>query len=333
MEEIVRYKKAVATQEALIEKEKQASILAEQKASGQHALVLADKINTGLVLSTSNTADSQVNLFKIAGEKIRSNSKFLWLDITDDWSESWDRFDSAVRERAEAISSFLLTWITPITTALADASNAWVQLEQANIDKVKQQTVEAENTKYQAEVDRISTTIEDKAEKNNQLETLEIQHNKELAKITQEAMKKEREAKSKVKNYMIAESIANTSLAVTKALGSAVFPVNLAVAGLVLAKGIFEVERIKAQEFATGVRNFMGGMAIVGERGAELVELPTGANVYSHEQSLAMAGAGGGIELNLMFTGNYILNEASASGLADIISDVIIGRVKKERLI
>lgn len=46
-------------------------------------------------------------------------------------------------------------------------------------------------------------------------------------------------------------------------------------------------------KFARGVRNFSGGLAIVGEEGAELVELPRGANVYSHNQSKAMMGGGG----------------------------------------
>jgi tape measure domain-containing protein len=33
--------------------------------------------------------------------------------------------------------------------------------------------------------------------------------------------------------------------------------------------------------FAQGVKNFMGGLAIVGEHGEEMVQLPTGSNVYS----------------------------------------------------
>lgn len=329
---IVTYKKAIAQQEKDIEKEKQASILAEQKSSGQSSIMQQERISTAIILSSVGLAESQVNIFKTANEKIRQDSKFLWLNITANWEDDWETFDRNVRETAGEIATFLTTWVTPITTALADVSNAWVSLEQANIDKIKQQTIDAETEKYNAEYDRISTTVEDEKEKNAQLENLESAHNKELAKIQREAMQKEREAKAKVKNLMILEAIANTSLAVTKALGSAVFPVNLAVAGLVLAKGVFEIERIKAQEFASGVKNFVGGMAWVGEQGKELVQLPQGSNVYSHSQSMAMAGAGG-LQINLDINGNYILNEASASNLADIISDVIIGRVKKERLI
>lgn len=42
--------------------------------------------------------------------------------------------------------------------------------------------------------------------------------------------------------------------------------------------------------FANGVRNFSGGLAIVGERGPELVSLPRGASVFSNEESRGMAG-------------------------------------------
>lgn len=40
--------------------------------------------------------------------------------------------------------------------------------------------------------------------------------------------------------------------------------------------------------FASGVRNFEGGMAVVGENGPELVNLPKGSNVYSNEESRGM---------------------------------------------
>jgi TP901 family phage tail tape measure protein len=37
--------------------------------------------------------------------------------------------------------------------------------------------------------------------------------------------------------------------------------------------------------FATGVRNFAGGLAVVGERGPELVNLPPGSDVYNNRES------------------------------------------------
>jgi hypothetical protein len=69
------------------------------------------------------------------------------------------------------------------------------------------------------------------------------------------------------------------------------------------AKGIADkvggsVKNFKIPGFATGVRNFSGGMALVGERGPELVELPRGANVYNNKQSQAMVSGGGGTTIN-----------------------------------
>ena len=50
---------------------------------------------------------------------------------------------------------------------------------------------------------------------------------------------------------------------------------------------------------ASGVRNSPGGLAIVGEEGPELMNVPRGADIYSHAESRRMAsslsgGRGGG---------------------------------------
>jgi phage-related protein len=48
--------------------------------------------------------------------------------------------------------------------------------------------------------------------------------------------------------------------------------------------------------FASGVRNFDGGMAVVGENGPELVNLPRGSSVFSNSQSRGMFGGGVNVE-------------------------------------
>lgn len=48
---------------------------------------------------------------------------------------------------------------------------------------------------------------------------------------------------------------------------------------------------------AKGTRNFGGGLAVVGERGPELVGLPRGSNVYSNRDSRRMLGGGGGLTI------------------------------------
>jgi len=71
----------------------------------------------------------------------------------------------------------------------------------------------------------------------------------------------------------------------------------------------------KIPGFANGVRNFGGGMAIVGERGPELVNLPKGADVFSNEESKRMAG-GQGITIETMNIKSGVDWEVGASYLA-----------------
>jgi hypothetical protein len=47
---------------------------------------------------------------------------------------------------------------------------------------------------------------------------------------------------------------------------------------------------VKLPQFASGVQNFTGGLALVGERGPEVVSLPKGSDVYSNEQSRNLGG-------------------------------------------
>lgn len=49
----------------------------------------------------------------------------------------------------------------------------------------------------------------------------------------------------------------------------------------------------KVPGFANGVRNFGGGLAIVGEQGPELVNLPKGADVFTNQESRQMVGGAG----------------------------------------
>lgn len=52
------------------------------------------------------------------------------------------------------------------------------------------------------------------------------------------------------------------------------------------------------QPLAKGTTNFSGGMALVGERGPELVNLPRGSDVFSNRDSQGMLG-GNGFEINI----------------------------------
>jgi len=68
----------------------------------------------------------------------------------------------------------------------------------------------------------------------------------------------------------------------------------------------------KIPGFASGVRNFSGGMAVVGERGPELVNLPKGSDVFSNRESMSM-GAGGGTNITISGTVNINTPEAATA--------------------
>lgn len=59
--------------------------------------------------------------------------------------------------------------------------------------------------------------------------------------------------------------------------------------------------------YATGTRNHPGGLAIVGERGPELVSMPRGSSVFTNSESRAMMGGRGGNTYN--FSGNLMTPE------------------------
>jgi tape measure domain-containing protein len=114
-----------------------------------------------------------------------------------------------------------------------------------------------------------------------------------------------------VKNtWGVVVSVFNTGLTVINAVISAVRTLIGVLTGLQLPPGLKAiVESLKGISgakdflkgkipgFANGVRNFSGGLAVVGERGPELVNLPAGSDVFSNQESRAM---GGGITIENM---------------------------------
>ena len=72
----------------------------------------------------------------------------------------------------------------------------------------------------------------------------------------------------------------------------------------------------KIPTFAKGVRNFAGGMAIVGEQGPELAHFPRGTNIFSNRETRQAfdgnVGAVGGQQTTKIHNGNVILNTPAA---------------------
>lgn len=74
-------------------------------------------------------------------------------------------------------------------------------------------------------------------------------------------------------------------------------------------------------QLASGVRNFQGGMALVGEHGPEIVALPRGADVYSNSESRQMAAAGTTVVNNYTIYVNT--QEIHGSGMADLAAAMV----------
>jgi TP901 family phage tail tape measure protein len=81
---------------------------------------------------------------------------------------------------------------------------------------------------------------------------------------------------------------------------------------------------------ATGVRNFGGGLAMVGERGPELVNLPPGSDVYNARQTRRMMGAPAGDTLTGMrIAGTLDLDTGQLEGV--VLGTIGISDRRKSR--
>jgi hypothetical protein len=87
------------------------------------------------------------------------------------------------------------------------------------------------------------------------------------------------------------------------------------------ASGVrIDLPDIKVPGFAEGVRNYIGGLAVVGERGPELVRLPRGSDVIPNGQAGAAAAAGGT---------SVRIEGVSASEVLDIVERGLYVRLRR----
>jgi hypothetical protein len=86
-------------------------------------------------------------------------------------------------------------------------------------------------------------------------------------------------------------------------------------AGLVDLYAAFKGMMSGIPHFATGVDNFGGGLAVVGERGPELVSLPGGASVFPTGSGGGGGRGGGGDVFNFYLVDNTETLARKVSGL------------------
>lgn len=102
----------------------------------------------------------------------------------------------------------------------------------------------------------------------------------------------EKKAGNRKKISAMTEVAINTAVAISEHLG------NPIMAGLVAAAGAIQLAVIASQKFAAGTRDAPGGMALVGERGPEIVNIPKHSQVFSAGQTSTML-RGGGSNMNI----------------------------------
>lgn len=112
--------------------------------------------------------------------------------------------------------------------------------------------------------------------------------------------------------YKIGASIANAIIGMMEGA------INGAISGIPGMKGV------KLPRFAKGVENFSGGLAVVGERGPELVNLPRGSDVIPNNK-LGGSTGGGSTTINInvgLMTGSAIERREAAMKMFEDLQDI-----------
>lgn len=87
--------------------------------------------------------------------------------------------------------------------------------------------------------------------------------------------------------------------------------------------GLPGAPKVRLPRFARGVENFGGGLAIVGERGPELVNLPKGSDVIPNNQIATTGGGSTTININVgLMTGSAIERREAAAKMFEDLKDI-----------
>lgn len=84
-------------------------------------------------------------------------------------------------------------------------------------------------------------------------------------------------------------------------------------------------------KFAAGTNYFTGGMALVGERGPEIVKLPGASKVYTTEKTKnILSNTNNGTNVNINIHGNFYGNETAAEQLGETVARKILIALKNK---
>lgn len=114
------------------------------------------------------------------------------------------------------------------------------------------------------------------------------------------------------KGFAMVEAGINTALAVTRALALG----NKFEIPLIIALGLAQQAAIANAKYKTGTNYAQGGRALVGEDGAELVDLPSGSKVYNSNETKNMYG---GTTVNLVLPPDMPVDQAAANRIEGML--------------
>jgi TP901 family phage tail tape measure protein len=251
-------------------------------------------------------------------EKLDSLTGFTEANI--ELMKQLDEVDKKLNEEKETRFKNTMSNITNTINAYGSFLSNFSTYQSTLIRNNLEESLDAELEKYNDKKEWINENVSDEEEKSRMLEDLEREYNDTTNELRDRSAKEEAKRREQLKPYLVAEAIANTAVGVTKAFSQGgIF--GFVTGALVAAAGAIQVATIRAQKFAKGVKNFVGGMAIVGEEGPELVNLPRGSSVYSNEDSRQILASTGAINIDLR--GSVFSSKKAYKDLEDSLFRVI----------
>lgn len=244
-----------------------------------------DKINAELEKRAQKTrekiTENITELDKISGEQLPEIEVRIKPVIDEETQEAIDEFEKEIQRRQKEEEE----------QRIKDRRDLIIAAEQEIQSAIFDITRERQQREAAIELDNLNKRRE--AELSNK-ELTEQQRAAINAKYAQQERELKIKAFNQEKELKRQEAIMNGFLAITTTIakfGAPIPPNFQAIAGVALATltTALNVARISATRppaFKKGTKGAPGGMALVGEEGAELVHLPRGAKVVPHSETM-----------------------------------------------
>lgn len=196
-------------------------------------------------------------------KKLRGEEKSAAADVKDEWEET-----------VEILQAYL--------NALKEVSQFTGALAQGQIQNIRRES-EANDKKGEAEIKRIQNSTLTEEEKQEKIRASESKTSALRESLQQkEAQIRQRQAIFE-KSIAVMQAIINTAVNVSKLVGN---PPAAIAAGIAGAAQVAAIIAQPIPQYATGTLNHMGGKALFGEAGSELVLEPGGNAYMAHKPTV-----------------------------------------------